>query len=107
MIRATLDGVHIAREMPDDVVLSMKLDQRCAVVALTHDPKLDDMALLEALKSDAFGMLARSVRASITANDSERLTLFDLNDDKSRNYTRTGRDFITARRHLKSPFDHG
>jgi xanthine dehydrogenase accessory factor len=32
-------------------VLEMKLDERCAVVALTHDPKLDDMALMEALKS--------------------------------------------------------
>ena len=29
-------------------------DARSAVVALTHDPKLDDMALLEALKSPAF-----------------------------------------------------
>jgi len=29
-------------------------DARCAVVALTHDPKLDDMVLLEALRSPAF-----------------------------------------------------
>jgi xanthine dehydrogenase accessory factor len=40
--------------MPDDVVLEMSLDPRSAVVALTHDPKLDDMALLEALQSPAF-----------------------------------------------------
>jgi len=32
----------------------MKLDDRCAVVALTHDPKLDDLALMEALRSPAF-----------------------------------------------------
>jgi len=41
-------------EMPDDVVLAFKPDRRTGVVALTHDPKLDDLALLEALNSEAF-----------------------------------------------------
>jgi len=40
--------------MPDDVVREMNPDLHTAVVALTHDPKLDDMALLEALRSGAF-----------------------------------------------------
>jgi xanthine dehydrogenase accessory factor len=40
--------------MPDDAVVQMQVDAHCAIVALTHDPKLDDMALLEALKSPAF-----------------------------------------------------
>ena len=40
--------------MPDDVVRDLKADAHTAIVALTHDPKLDDMALLEALRSDAF-----------------------------------------------------
>ena len=40
--------------MPDDTVMEMKLDERCAVIALTHDPKLDDLALMEALKTPAF-----------------------------------------------------
>jgi len=40
--------------MPDDTVLDMKLDARSAVIALTHDPKLDDLALMEALKTPAF-----------------------------------------------------
>ena len=35
--------------MPDDAVTELALDPRSAVVALTHDPKLDDLALLEAL----------------------------------------------------------
>jgi xanthine dehydrogenase accessory factor len=47
-------GVTLVKTMPDDTVHAMKLDERCAVVALTHDPKLDDMALMEALKSPAF-----------------------------------------------------
>eukprot|EP01030_Chromulinospumella_sphaerica_P000096 gene96-99_t len=40
--------------MPDDTVLELKLDAKTAAVALTHDPKLDDMTLLESLKSEAF-----------------------------------------------------
>jgi xanthine dehydrogenase accessory factor len=37
-------GTTIVRTMPDDTVMDMKLDERCAVIALTHDPKLDDLA---------------------------------------------------------------
>ncbi len=40
--------------MPDDVVLALRPDPNTAVVALTHDPKLDDLALIEALRSPAF-----------------------------------------------------
>ncbi len=40
--------------MPDDVVRDMQPDAHTAIVALTHDSKLDDMALMEALQSDAF-----------------------------------------------------
>ena len=47
-------GVAITTEMPDDAVLAFRPDRRSCVVALTHDPKLDDLALLEALASDAF-----------------------------------------------------
>lgn len=56
-------GTTLVPGMPDDVVLELKLDTHSAVVALTHDPKLDDMMLLEALKSPAFyiGALGSSV----------------------------------------------
>jgi xanthine dehydrogenase accessory factor len=47
-------GTELVRTMPDDLVIEMKPDANTAVVALTHDPKLDDLALMEALKSDAF-----------------------------------------------------
>lgn len=49
-----MDGVQLSHEMPDDLVLRLKPDARTAVVALTHDPKLDDLALIDALQSDAF-----------------------------------------------------
>jgi xanthine dehydrogenase accessory factor len=47
-------GSELTTEMPDDAVIAMKPDAHTAVVALTHDPKLDDLALMEALKGDAF-----------------------------------------------------
>ena len=50
----SIPGVTMVRTMPDDTVLAMKLDERCAVIALTHDPKLDDPALIAALRSPAF-----------------------------------------------------
>jgi xanthine dehydrogenase accessory factor len=49
-----LVGVERVRTMPDDTVLEFRPDGHTAVVALTHDPKLDDLALMEALKSPAF-----------------------------------------------------
>jgi xanthine dehydrogenase accessory factor len=42
----SLPGVEITTEMPDDAVLAFRPDRRSCVVALTHDPKLDDLALL-------------------------------------------------------------
>jgi xanthine dehydrogenase accessory factor len=47
-------GARLVRGMPDDAVAAFRPDARSAVVALTHDPKLDDLALLEALQSPAF-----------------------------------------------------
>ncbi|SDF84453.1 XdhC family protein [Paraburkholderia phenazinium] len=72
-------GTKIVRTMPDDTVLEMKLDERCAVIALTHDPKLDDLALMEALKTPAFYVGALGSRRNNAARR-ERLKEFDLND---------------------------
>jgi xanthine dehydrogenase accessory factor len=47
-------GTALVRTMPDDTVVDFKPDRNTAILALTHDPKLDDLALMEALKSDAF-----------------------------------------------------
>lgn len=49
-----VQGTTLLRTMPDDTVLEFKPDPHTAVIALTHDPKLDDLALMEALKSPAF-----------------------------------------------------
>jgi xanthine dehydrogenase accessory factor len=47
-------GVALSGQMPDDLVAAFAPDARSAVVALTHDPKLDDLALMEALRTPAF-----------------------------------------------------
>ena len=70
-------GVPVVHAMPDDLVIAMRPDACTAVVALTHDPKLDDLALMEALRSPAFyvgaiGSCNNNVRRR------QRLALFDL-----------------------------
>lgn len=74
-----VDGVQVVHAMPDDLVIDMRLDSRSAVVALTHDPKLDDLALMEALKSDAFYVGAIGSRSN-NAKRRERLKEFDVTD---------------------------
>ena len=74
-----LPGVELVHAMPDDLVIEARLDARSAVVALTHDPKLDDLALMEALKSDAFYVGAIGSRLN-NEKRRERLKLFDLDD---------------------------
>jgi xanthine dehydrogenase accessory factor len=70
-------GTTFSKAMPDDLVLELQLDPHSAVVAVTHDPKLDDLVLLEALKSPAFYIGALGSRGN-TAKRRERLELFDL-----------------------------
>ena len=68
--------VRVTQEMPDDVVLSFKPDRRTCVVALTHDPKLDDLALIEALSSDAFYIGAIGSRKNNQARQSRMMEHF-------------------------------
>jgi xanthine dehydrogenase accessory factor len=72
-------GTTLSRQMPDDLVLAMRPDARMAVVALTHDPKLDDLALMEALRTPAFYVAALGSRKN-NATRRERLREFDLDE---------------------------
>jgi len=76
-----LAGVPLDRGMPDDVVRELNLDGHSAVVALTHDPKLDDLALMEALKSAAFYVGAIGSKKNNDARR-ERLKEFDVSADE-------------------------
>jgi len=60
----TRDASPIDTRMPDDFVLELKPDQRTAIVALTHDPKQDDLALIEALRSEALYVGALGSRSN-------------------------------------------
>ena len=72
-------GTTFSKAMPDDLAVELQLDPHSAVVAVTHDPKLDDLVLLEALKSPAFYIGALGSRGN-TAARRERLKLFDLSE---------------------------
>jgi xanthine dehydrogenase accessory factor len=65
-------GATLLRTMPDDTVVAIKPDGHTAIIALTHDPKLDDLALMEALASPAFYIGAIGSRAN-QAKRRERL----------------------------------
>lgn len=75
-----MPGVSLQPGMPDDAVLEIQTDTRTAIVAITHDPKLDDMALLEALKSKAFYVGALGSSRNQTKRR-QRLLDFDLTED--------------------------
>ena len=70
-------GATVVSDMPDDVVTAFRPDRRSCVVALTHDPKLDDLALLEALKTDAFYVGAIGSRRNNIARQQRMIEHFD------------------------------
>jgi xanthine dehydrogenase accessory factor len=74
-------GTTLVRTMPDDTVLEFKPDRNTAIIALTHDPKLDDLALMEALKSDAFYVGAIGSQKN-QAKRKERLVEFGVNAEQ-------------------------
>ena len=74
-----VEGADWVYAMPDDAVLEINPDPFTAIVAVTHDPKLDDMALLEALKSDAFYVGALGSKKN-QEKRRERMRMFDLSD---------------------------
>jgi xanthine dehydrogenase accessory factor len=73
----SVPGVTVVSDMPDDVVNTFKPDGRSCVVALTHDPKLDDLALLEALETDAFYVGAIGSRRNNEARKQRMVEHFD------------------------------
>ena len=54
MLFRSFDGFSVMGDWPDEAMAALKPDSRTAVVTLTHDPKLDDPALVAALRSQAF-----------------------------------------------------
>jgi len=70
---ARFPEIELSTEWPDEALQRLKPDKRSAIITLTHDPKLDDPALAEALKSQAFYIGALGSRKT-HANRLRRLT---------------------------------
>lgn len=74
-------GTRVLCAMPDDAVREHANDPHSAIIALTHDPRIDDMGLMEALCGDAWYIGAMgSTRTS--ANRRERLRQLDLSAEQ-------------------------
>lgn len=71
--------VSLVCMMPDDYLRSIRLDRFTAVITLTHDPRIDDMALMEALTHEAFYVGALGSQRT-SAKRRARLLELDLDD---------------------------
>ncbi|HSC75317.1 MAG TPA: XdhC family protein [Pseudomonadales bacterium] len=75
--RWDIAGVTLLSQLPDDAVREYGDDVQCAILALTHDPRIDDMALMEAFNTKAFYIGAMgSLRTS--KNRRDRLQQLDV-----------------------------
>jgi xanthine dehydrogenase accessory factor len=72
-----MEGVLLSDDMPDDLAEVMNLDANSAVVAVTHDPSLDDLGLIRALRTPAFYVGALGSRRN-NERRRQRLLEFDL-----------------------------
>jgi xanthine dehydrogenase accessory factor len=75
------EGIQYIQGMPDDVMQELGVDMHTAIVALTHDPKIDDLALIDALKSKAFYVGALGSHTN-THKRKERLQEFNLSSQE-------------------------
>ena len=74
-------GIEVDTRWPDEAFAEWKPDGGTAVITLTHDPKIDDPALVAALKSDAFYIAALGSRKTHAAR-LERLSLLGFPQEK-------------------------
>ncbi|MGD9897175.1 MAG: XdhC family protein [Candidatus Methylacidiphilaceae bacterium] len=89
-------GVRYLPGMPDEVIADLPADSRTAILALSHDSSLDDMALLTALKSEAFFVGALGSRAA-AAKRRERLAPYFFPEELDRLRSPVGLDLGTRR----------
>ena len=54
MAQWPVEGVQLITSYPDDAIRAQATDSFSAIIALTHDPRIDDMGLMEALTTDAY-----------------------------------------------------
>jgi xanthine dehydrogenase accessory factor len=76
-----VEGARLINEYPDDAIRKHGHDALTAIVALTHDPRIDDMGMMEALKSNAFYIGAMG-SSRTSASRRERLKMLDITDEE-------------------------
>ncbi len=79
--RLSLSGVSLDRRAPERVIADHGLDERTAVITVAHDPRVDDLALMDALDSPAFHVAAMGSRRTSAAR---RARLAELGVDATR-----------------------
>lgn len=85
-----IEHVELIRDMPDDAVARHANDSRSAILALTHDPRIDDMGLMEAFNTEAFYIGAMG-SAATSAKRRERLLQLGISEaDLQRLYAPIG-----------------
>ncbi|HQQ63680.1 MAG TPA: XdhC family protein [Pseudomonadales bacterium] len=81
--RWDIAGVTVLSAMPDDAVRQYGDDECCAILALTHDPRIDDMGLMEAFATRAFYIGAMGSQRT-SDNRRERLLTLDVTAENLR-----------------------
>lgn len=76
-----VEGAETLGGMPDDAVRDHATDAHSIVITLTHDPRIDDMALMEALTTEAFYVGALGSERT-SAKRRERLKQLELSDEQ-------------------------
>ena len=79
--KARFPTTKILTEWPDTALDEIQLDQDSALVTLTHDPKIDDIALEKALKSDCYYIGSLGSKRT-HAKRLDRLTLLGFTNDQ-------------------------
>jgi xanthine dehydrogenase accessory factor len=73
--------VTVVKEMPDDFIASLPSLEYTAILALTHDPRIDDLGLMEALTHEAFYIGAMGSERS-AAKRRERMLQLDITEQQ-------------------------
>lgn len=77
-----IDNAPVVNAMPDDWLRTKSLDQQTAVIALCHDPRIDDMALMEALQEGEAFYIGAMGSERTSQQRRKRLLQLDLTEEQ-------------------------
>jgi xanthine dehydrogenase accessory factor len=77
-----IDNAPVVNAMPDDWLRTKTLDAQTAVIALCHDPRIDDMALMEALQEAGAFYVGAMGSSRTSAARRQRLLQLDISQEQ-------------------------